>query len=474
MDTINSITVRDFRCFAGSQTARIAPLTLLVGDNSSGKTSLMAMLRAMLDVAYAEKMPDFKEPPYDLGSFREIVHQIGARPRPPDRFGATLEVVTDMGPAEDNEDNTVEIDVDFTDYLSAPVPVRRRVSQGQYWVEQHFKQPGDLTTSYGSQRGTWLHSQDSSRPLFAGRYTNDLPPIDFALWYLWHTLYTEHDAEVSAEQVVQPLDDSPPISADDVKEIRENLEYGGIGPHFGTNGMGIGVFASAPVRSQPKRTYDPARATPDPEGDYVPMYLAQLALREPKTWQSLKGRLQEFGSQSGLFTEIDVRRLGKVESAPFHIRLRNASNQRKGPFRNLVDVGYGVSQVLPLITELLRHDGPSLMLLQQPEVHLHPSAAAALGSLFCEVVAHSMRDRMAGRQIVVETHSDFIIDRVRMAVRDKAAGLTPENVSILYFKREEQTVQIHSISVDRLGNIEGAPDGYRKFFMEELRRSMSA
>ena len=142
--------------------------------------------------------------------------------------------------------------------------------------------------------------------------------------------------------------------------------------------------------------------------------------------------------------------------------------------RNLVDMGYGVSQVLPLITELLRQDAPQLMLLQQPEVHLHPSAAAALGSLLCEVVGPSTRGRKNRRQIVVETHSDFIIDRVRMAVRDNSAGLRPQDVSILYFKRKEHAVQIHSISVDRLGNIEDAPAGYRKFFLEELRRSMAA
>ena len=287
-------------------------------------------------------------------------------------------------------------------------------------------------------------------------------------------LNAEPEAELSPEQDFRPLAGSPNISPADVDEIRENLEYAGMGPHIGANGMvNRSVFASAPVRSQPKRTYDPARATPDPEGDYVPMYLAQLALREPKKWDKLKIRLQEFGSNAGLFDEINVHRLGKVESAPFQIRVRKSGKRRKGPLRNLVDVGYGVSQVLPLITELLRNDGPRLMLLQQPEVHLHPSAAATLGSLLCEVVAGSRRGRRIGRQIVVETHSDFVIDRVRMAVRDKTAGLRPEDVSILYFKREEQAVRIHSIGVDRLGNIEGAPSGYRKFFMEELRRSMS-
>lgn len=471
MDTISSITVRDYRCFAGSQTARLAPLTLLVGDNSTGKTSLMAMLRAMLDIVHKDRVPDFKEAPYDLGSFTEIVYQGGARGGQPDKFSAILEETVQTRPTNTA---TVATNIDFADHLSVPVPIRRRVSQGEYWVEQRFSESDGTDISYGGPHGTWEAVRDRVRPL-PGGYPNELQPMGFALWFLRRLLQTEYDMAPPLNERVKPLEGSPPISLEDLSEIGDNLKYAWRGPRLGIDRGAIrGVFASAPVRSQPKRTYDPARAMPDPEGDYVPMYLAQLALREPETWHSLKKRLQDFGSQAGLFTEIDVRRLGKVESAPFHILLRNSGNERKGSFRNLVDFGYGVSQVLPLITELLRHDGPRLMLLQQPEVHLHPSAAAALGSLFCEVVAHSKRGRMAGRQIVVETHSDFIIDRVRMAVRDDDAGLQPEDVSILYFRRQEQAVHIHSISVDRLGNIEGAPAGYRKFFMEELRRSMSA
>ena len=471
MDTINGIAVRDYRCFAGSEVAHIAPLTLLVGDNGTGKTSLMAMLRVMLGIAYSDHMPDFKEPPYDLGSFDEIIYHSGGRGERPDQFGATLQVTTKTG---SKQTSTVAIDVDFANYLSAPVPRRRRISKGKYWMEQSFSESGVLQTSYGSPRGAWVNSQESPKPPFAGRYANELPPIAVALWDLWHKLNAENDVASSPVRIVQPLEGSPPISPEDVVQIRENLDYEGMTFHFGSYGTGVkGVFASAPVRSQPKRTYNPTRATLDPEGDYVPMFLAQLALQAPESWNSLQDRLQDFGAQAGLFDEIEVRRLGKVESAPFQIHIRKSGKRRRGPFRNLVDVGYGVSQVLPLITELLRHDGPPLMLLQQPEVHLHPSAAAALGSRFCEVAADSKRKGNARRQIIVETHSDFIIDRVRMAVRNGTSDLQPDDVSILYFKRHEQAVTIHSISVDRLGNIEGAPAGYRSFFMEEMRRSMS-
>ena len=128
-------------------------------------------------------------------------------------------------------------------------------------------------------------------------------------------------------------------------------------------------------------------------------------------------------------------------------------------------MGYGVSQVLPVIIELLRKDAPPVFLLQQPEVHLHPSAQAALGSLFCEVA--SLR-----QQLIVETHSDHILDRIRMDVRDRKGSLKPDDVSILFFERKGLDVQIHSLRLDEHGNVLDAPPNYRRFFMKEQERSL--
>ena len=77
---MDSITLRNFRCFREEQTARLAPLTLLVGENSTGKTSFMAMIRALWDrLLSGSQVPDFKEEPYDLGSFDEIAHYRGGK-----------------------------------------------------------------------------------------------------------------------------------------------------------------------------------------------------------------------------------------------------------------------------------------------------------------------------------------------------------------------------------------------------------
>ena len=76
---MNEVTVANFRCFREKQAARLAPLTLLIGENSTGKTSFLALMRVLWDVAYLGRFPDFKEPPYDLGIFDEIAHFRGGR-----------------------------------------------------------------------------------------------------------------------------------------------------------------------------------------------------------------------------------------------------------------------------------------------------------------------------------------------------------------------------------------------------------
>ena len=249
-----------------------------------------------------------------------------------------------------------------------------------------------------------------------------------------------------------------------IKQLREGL-YGANFHYFMER-----LYASAPVRSKPRRTYNPSRPTPDPEGDNLPMYLASLSHHNQSKWKELKNELEKFGQKAGLFDEIHIRHLGKKDSdsEPFQVQVRKSGDRTKspkGPRRNLIDVGYGVSQVLPVITELLQEEASPMFLLQQPEVHLHPRAQAALGSLFCQVA-------VPDRRLVVETHSDHLLDRVRMDVRDGKTKLKPEDVSILFFERDDLDVSIHSLGFDKEGNVVGAPDTYRSFFMEETSKSL--
>ncbi len=443
---MNKITLKNFRCFHEEQTARLAPITLLVGENSTGKTSFLAMIRALCDMVYGYRVPNFKEDPYDLGSFDEIAHHRGAR----GGQAGTFEAGFDATPKPEEKPHRFKFT--FGKKGTIPVPMGRSIVRGGALIEESSETDQPSMLRVQTPRGTW------QKQVSAGVGTR-LDLDDQRLEPLFYVMMTLVSTQNQAEEIdFEPLSGSPDFTSEDL-ELLEELAFSSVS--FRERRL----FSSAPVRSKPRRTYDPSRPTSDPEGDYVPMYLANMHFQSRKMWEKLKKRLENFGRDAGLFDEISIRSLGKRDSEPFQVQIRRFGDKLKGPRRNLIDVGYGVSQVLPVITELLREDAPSLFLLQQPEVHLHPSAQAALGSLFCQVAGPE-------RQLVVETHSDHLLDRVRMDVRDGGTRLKPEDVSILFFERGELDVRIHSLRLDQEGNVLDAPEGYRKFFMEETQRSL--
>ena len=432
--TWERVALQSYRCFRERQTARLAPLTLLVGDNSTGKTSFLALLRALWDAAAGIRVPDFKEPPYDLGSFEEIAHHRGGRSGRAETFAAEIDV------------GEYHFAVTFGKQGTAPVPIRKLLKRRDQWIEQHWAQDTLSSLRAGTASSTWDIEVPPDRKFSPGGSVT---------------------APLSSLLAFPASDGVPSFSDKDKAELSEFAESWSMAL---TRNSESRPFASAPVRSRPHRTYDPARVAMDTEGDYIPMYLADLHFRDRRQWECLKVQLERFGQSAGLFDEISIRQLGRKDSEPFQMQVRRYDGALKGPQRNLIDVGYGVSQVLPVLVELLRvdhqdNDNLRPLLLQQPEVHLHPSAQAALGSLLCNVAGPR-------RQLVVETHSDHLIDRVRMEVRDRTTALLPEHVSVLFFERGTLDVRIHSLRIDDEGNILDAPNGYRQFFMEETRRSL--
>ena len=448
---MEKITLKNFRCFREEQTVRLAPLTLLVGENSSGKTSFMALIRALVDLAVGWQVPDFKEDPYDLGSFDEIAHHRGGRGGRENTFEAGFDVVLPIKKDKAKDDKPYHFKVTFGKRGTVPFPVKRYFSRGNIWVEERFDTGQPFVLRIGTDRGVWKWKAPDEFSSLLDLDETLLMPLLLNL----RPFISDDDQVVDTN--FKSLSGPTAFSPEDFEFLKKLI--------LNFRLIERRPFASAPVRSKPRRTYDPSRPAPDPEGDYVPMYLANLYFQNKKMWSTLKEELERFGKAAGLLDEISINPLGKRNSEPFQVQVRKFEGRLKGPPRNLIDVGYGVSQALPVITELLRQDAPSMFLLQQPEVHLHPSAQAALGSLFCQVAS-------AERQLIIETHSDHLLDRVRMDVRDGTTSLKPDDVSILYFERGELDVRIHSLRIDEEGNILGAPEGYGRFFMEEVQRSL--
>ena len=439
---MDSITVKNFRCFGEEQTVRLAPLTLLVGDNSTGKTSFLALIRALSYVGYADMPPNFRQAPYDLGSFGEIVHVDSGKDGTSDSFEAGFTIKpSEVVESETNGHHRVfDFRATFKNRRGVPYPIRRWLGDGINWIEH----------SHDGNHGEMIQAGVGTR-LFETTVSEHVPNF---VEHLLPLVYATHLATRRYD------DDKHDEDTDAYHVLRSSL----------LDEFYVGIthrppFASSPVRTRPSRTYDPIDVTRDPEGENIPTYLARTSMIGGDEWKELQGRLIEFGRDSGLFDDFKIEHLGKSEGSPFQIHVRKHGHQRKGKYRNLVDVGYGISQILPILTELFREDGARMLLLQQPEIHLHPSAQAALGTLFCSMAA-------AGKQLIVETHSDHLLDRVRMDVRDKITGLKPEDVSILYFERSDSGTKVHSIMIDQQGDMLGAPLGYRQFFMDEINRSI--
>ena len=85
----------------------------------------------------------------------------------------------------------------------------------------------------------------------------------------------------------------------------------------------------APVRSKPKRTYNPVRESADPGGEDIPVLMHNLKTADKETWRSLKKSLIDFGKHSGMFSDIDVRKFGKSRGDPFQIKIEVRNSKDK-------------------------------------------------------------------------------------------------------------------------------------------------
>ena len=429
---MDSLTLQNYRCFHEKQSARLAPLTLLVGENSTGKTSFMAMIRILWDAIFNRRGYNFNEEPFDLGTFKDIAYH-STNGEQEGSFYAGF------------DENKYNYGVQFEKDGATPVLKRIEITKGNTSLIQQIgsnKYTATLSTSNGSWRFQRQVERDDT--------LEELSRLRFV---------TIPSKSGDIQNKFKPLKGSPIITVEDwdhFQKLDRIISFTFV-KHRGTR-----PYASGPVRTRPLRTYDPYSPKLEHEGNHIPMYLADTFLRNKQEWQHIKEEIEQFGQQSGILDRINIKHFGN-EYEPFQIMIKKGGKGKIGPWRNLKDVGYGVSQILPLLTDIFMDNSFNIYLLQQPEVHLHPKAQAEIASLLCQ---HANKNR----KFIIETHSDFIIDRVRMEVRD--GKINQSDVSLLYFERAGLDVKIHSLRYDKQGNVVGAPPGYRKFFLEELNRAL--
>ena len=441
--TRTEFILNDVRCFEGEQRAVLRPITLLVGENSTGKTSFLGCYRVVGQLFARPwfgrpRGIDFNQKPFRMGSFRDIVRsrrgpqgrinefKLGLEVSPPRRTGLGPYPILFTFAEKVSEPMISSYRMRFSEKLFLEVKreadVCTRISIPDYTTKVNFPflLPSELLYGLADRGGViWDSDGESGR----------IKPILRFINGLFRTNHTPNPTtrrlgRFSLDSIISPIPK---------------------------------MVAIAPLRSKPKRTYNPVGERTSSEGEHVPMLMMRLDRTERDKWDELHSRLVTFGRKSGLFSDIKVKRHGRQISDPFQLQVK----VRSGSHANLVDVGYGVSQSLPILVDVMGEQRTTF-LLQQPEVHLHPRGQAELASFF----VRSWKTKK--NRFLVETHSDHIVDRIRISVRQGI--LKPNEVSILYFESQQNTVKIHNLRVDRHGNLLDAPESYRDFFMRETDR----
>lgn len=131
------------------------------------------------------------------------------------------------------------------------------------------------------------------------------------------------------------------------------------------------------------------------------------------------------------------------------------TNHRRRP----ANVGFGLTYALPIVVACLTARPGSLVLLENPEAHLHPHGQTRMAALAAAAAAH-------GAQLIVETHSDHVLNGVRLAVKE--GRLAPEQAVLHYFRGDGTGAEVVSPRVDRDGLLDQWPEG----FFDELENTL--
>ncbi len=137
---------------------------------------------------------------------------------------------------------------------------------------------------------------------------------------------------------------------------------------------------------------------------------------------------------------------------------------RETGFLRPTHTGFGLTQILPIVVAALSAQEDDLLLIENPEVHLHPAGQAQMGVFLAEVAA-------AGIQVVIETHSDHVLNGIRRAVRDKQ--LSHHDIALHFFRQrssngDAQRPQVESPRLDHHGNVDYWPDGFFDQFDRDM------
>lgn len=445
----SALWLRNFRGFKNTDRISLAPLTFLVGPNSSGKSSLFDALLLLTQshlwpIDVPDLRPSWAGPLVDLGSFSDAVYRHNSR-------------------------LTIEISFEFSIPTGALFrsPRKRKATARE--------QPISLSLALKTR------NEDPIGALATARIRDTLSAEEVT-FHFGKSEITLDFLDKRRQRAIGPSLVSRPLSYWVVGEISPYTKAKGGLPISRRSGLRriLTFIASYDAvlfmseaqrvssgRAAPRRWYPlsdtrlpPIRGYFQPRiFDTVDPAMFHESTSEDFLYPFQRRRYRPPTTIEDLLTDLEIAStIQDARLSPYHSSIQ-VKDSVTGVHSNLIDVGYGASQVIPILYACLSGAiGP--LFIEQPEIHLHPKAQGTVADLLCQTSRN--------RQVVVETHSVHMINRARIQV---AKGELPHShVIINYISRTKSGSRVKQIPL--LPNGEFAEEWPGGFFDERYEDTM--
>lgn len=441
---LEAFGVKNLRCLTDTGLVPIRPITLLVGRNSSGKSTFLRafpLLRQSVETARNSPVLWYDERYVDFGSLQAAANNRLSEPSVTFQARLRLPIGRDIAVSDPTLDVAMTLEGRETPYVRT-YEVTLEGTKFR-WVfdaigrvqnlDVNGKVVGlDETFSLGGKRLLLPNIKRDSDELIDGhvapafvRYnpiehqTATFAAYGSTLYLINRELRNVFQGEDAHAMTVD-------VAASRTSIMLEIADF--VLAHVFSR-----VSYLAPLRVSAQRAYriqNLAVDEVDPDGTNLAMFLRALSPGESESFANFTRTALGFETQintTGIHAEI----------------LINASRENR--FVNLVDVGFGYSEVLPLAAVLwancirlaAAHSGPApLLAIEQPELHLHPAHQAKIARMLVEAVSAS---RAAGvtPQLIVETHSESLINGLGRLVYE--GQIKAEDIQIVLFDQDDET-----------------------------------
>ncbi|MBI9096330.1 MAG: DUF3696 domain-containing protein [Sphaerochaeta sp.] len=439
---LTSLRIKNFKGWKDTGEIRLAPLTVIFGANSAGKSSLGHLLLALKQTA---KSTDNKRSLHlgddksmiDLGTYRECIHNHDISQ--PLSFSITWDLPTNL-----EVHNVIDDQVYTGDNLTLAVEFtadkneQPRVRSLEYVLKKENKL--SLTTKFHySEKGK---PEIETSPLKLVRTMGRGWPLEEPLKF--YRLSDQSRAKFQNADFMIDL-------ALQTEKLFSSIQYLG------------------PLREYPKRTYLWSGDAPENVGQKGELTIAALLAavsKERKLNRSENKRNYSFDEfiakwlkDLGVIHDFSVKPVAEGRKE-YEVLLKT---HPKSSEVKITDVGFGISQVLPALVQAFYCEPHSTVWMEQPEIHLHPQVQSNLADVFISAI-HSREDgKERNVQLIVESHSEHFLNRLQRRI---AEGVVPvEDVAVYFCRKSGERTELEPLRLNMFGEIENWPEN---FFGDEM------